>query len=242
MPRMTAESRQPWKPLPAPEHGTAKFQLHVERFEASPWNVAGTDKGWVERIQEVHASGWPRVVREAPTEPRQRLFEALGEGKVRYLVIGVGGVNMHAATEGQKLQTLDLDLFLPLDPANLERAWEACEHAGWTLWSSGEPLDQPHDLLIASRVVERRALTTARAEGALPTDLTLVMGPFDFEDVWLRRTWYREAYTHVDLARLADIVAAKEAAGRIKDHDFLAKNRTLLDHLLHQEGPPDRKP
>jgi hypothetical protein len=233
--------REPWKPTRAPEYGTEQFRSHVERFEASAWNVAGTDKGWVEEIREIDASGWPRVVRETPAGPRTRLFEALGERRVRYLVIGVGGVNMHAAVEGAELKTQDLDLFLPLDPANLERAWEACEHAGWTLWSSGEPLDQPHDLLIASRVVQQRALTTARAQGALPTDLSLVMGNFEFEDVWLRRTWYREAHAHVDLCRLADIVAAKQEAGRLKDHDFLAENRKLLDRLLSQEGPPGCK-
>src|SRR5687768_4158264 len=95
---------EPWKPTRAPEHGTARFRLHVERFEASRWNVPGTDKGWVETIQDAFAS-WPQVVREAPTAPRTRLFESLNDRKVRYLVIGVGGVNMHAGDRTSPLRT-----------------------------------------------------------------------------------------------------------------------------------------
>jgi hypothetical protein len=234
-------AREPWRPTRAPEHVTAQFRSHVERFEASRWNVPGTDKGWAERIQDAFAN-WQPVVREAPTAPRTRLFEALVDRDVRYLVIGVGGVNLHARNSTSPLRTGDLDLFLPLDAQNLMRAWEACELAGWTLWSSGEPLDQPRDLLVATRVVQLRALTTAKVEGELPTDLTFVMGSFDFEDVWLRRTEKYEEYVQVELARLADILAAKTQADRPKDRRFLAENRALLDDLLRAEGPPEPSP
>lgn len=232
--------REPWEPTSAPEHGTAQFRSHIERFQASRWNVSGTDKGWVETIQDAFAH-WPQVVREAPTAPRTRLFESLNHREVRYLVIGVGGVNMHARHSTRPLRTGDLDLFLPLDAQNLMRTWEACELAGWTLWSSGEPLDQPRDLLVATRVVRLRALTTARVESELPTDLTFVMGSFDFEDVWLRRTGSLEEYAHVELARLADILAAKKHANRPKDRNFLAENSAILADLLRLEGPPERK-
>lgn len=230
--------RQSWEPTRAPEHGTEQFRSHVERFEASRWNVPGTDKGWAERIQDA-GNNWGSVVREAPAAPRTRLFEALVDRDVRYLVIGVGGVNLHLKRTRAPLLTKDLDLFLPLDPQNLLRAWEACELAGWTLWSGGEPLDQPRDLLVATRVVQGRALTTAFVEGELPTDLTFVMGSFDFEDVWLRRTEKYEEYVQVELARLADILAAKTLADRPKDRSFLAQNRALLDDLLRAEGPPE---
>jgi|GEM_PF-1848573 len=233
------ETTRPW-PTPAPAHGTAEFRSHVERFEECPWNASGTDKAWVEAIQPSRDDPWTEVVCDRPAKgARARLFGALASARVRYVVIGVGGADLHARRKKKEpFQTLDLDLFLPRDAANLVRAWGACERAGWTLWVGREPLDQPHDELIARNVVEQRARTIARVDGALPTDLTLVMGALDFEDVWLRRTDMYEEGEPVELARLADIVAAKEQANREKDHRFIAENRAVLDELLAAEGPP----
>ncbi len=227
-------------PTPAPPHGTVQFRSHVERFEAGAWNAPGTDKAWVEAIQPLRDTPWTTIVRDAPTQgARARLFHALGNARIRYMVIGVGGADLHARRSGRHFQTLDLDLFLPPDAANLERAWDACERAGWTLWSGLEPLDEPHDDLVARRVVEMRARTIARTEGALPTDLTFVMGELDFEDIWLRRTFTYEDGEPIELARLSDILAAKRQVNRDKDQYFLAQNRAVLDELLAAERPPE---
>ncbi len=230
-------------PTPAPRHGTDQFRSHVERFEAEPWNAPGTDKGWVEAIQPRRDDPWTGAVCDAPAPTaRARLFRALGNARVRYMVIGVGGADLHARRSGKHFQTLDLDLFLPPDAENLERAWEACERAGWTLWSGREPLDEPHDELVARRVVEMRARTIARTEDALPTDLTFVMGELDFEDIWLRRTFTHEDGEPIELARLSDILAAKRQVNRDKDQSFLAQNRAVLDELLAAERPPEPSP
>lgn len=233
----------PWKAPPAPTASEPQFWANVDRWEAESWNRAGAEKRWVDRLHEADDTWVGTVVREEPAlESRARLFRELERGRVRYLLIGVGGADVHAARLGERLLTKDLDLFLPRSAENLLACWEACERAGYSLWSRGEPLDDPRDLWLARRVVTLAALTTAQPSVGLPTDLTFVMGAFDFEDVWLRRTEGFPDGVGVDLARFADIVESKRHAGRDKDLRFFQENGDLVARILAAEGPPGRNP
>ena len=160
------------------------------------------------------------------------LAQALAEAEVRYLLIGVTGVNFHAHRAGVIFSTLDRDLFLPPDPVNLLAAWRAAESCNLQLISSGEPLDEPRDLRLAELVVEHRALTQATDERELQVDLTLVMTGFDFDEVWKKHTTYQLTDVEVPVASLSHIVASKAAAGRDKDRLFLATHAEALRELL----------
>ncbi len=160
------------------------------------------------------------------------IADALHAAEVRFVVIGVWGVNYYARSGGMLLTTADRDLFLPLDPENLRRAWNVCEEAGHTLWCGAEPLDQPSDELVAARIVEHRAVTTALGEDGLHLDLSMVMAGFDFESVWARRRTFLVDGVEIPVARLTDIVQSKANAGREKDRLFLATHEEALRQWL----------
>jgi hypothetical protein len=166
------------------------------------------------------------------------LVSRLVAGEVRFVVIGVWGVNLHAASGGLTFRTEDRDLFLPPDPRNLLAAWRACEEAGFDLTSGGETLDIPRDEWLASRIVERRALTRAAGPGGLLVDLTLVMGGFEFDSVWRERREFVVSGVRVPVARLTHIVTSKALTGRPKDHLFLATHAEALRELLPKDEPP----
>ena len=155
----------------------------------------------------------------------------LVERRVRFVLIGVAGANYFAPAAGAVFTTQDRDLFLPLDPGNLMRAWDACDAAGLALWAGAEPLDVPHDRVIADAVVERRAVTRAM-KGDLQVDLTLVMAGFAFEQVWSERRTFVVDGVEIPVARLSHIVRSKAAAGREKDRLFLATHADALRQLL----------
>ena len=134
---------------------------------------------------------------------------------------------------------MDRDVFLPPDPANLLAAWRLCEALGLRLTSSGEPLDEPRDLYLAERVVERRASTRADDGSELVVDLTLVMTGFEFEEVWEQRTMFLLERVEVPVARLSHIVASKAAAGRDKDRLFLATHAEALRDLMRPDDKTD---
>ena len=111
----------------------------------------------------------------------------LAARSVRYVLIGVSGANLYGPAGQAVFTTKDVDLFLPPDADNLVRAWSACENVPLELWLGDEPLDSPRDKWLAGRVIERRALTTAKGTKDLLIDLTLVMKGFEFESVWKER-------------------------------------------------------
>ena len=60
----------------------------------------------------------------------QELVQGLVTAQVRFVVIGVWGANYYAPSSAVAFQTEDRDLFLPLDPDNLVRAWSVCDATG----------------------------------------------------------------------------------------------------------------
>lgn len=168
------------------------------------------------------------------THPLAPLARALTARGVRYVLIGVSGANLYGPSGQAVFATDDLDLFLPLDAANLVGAWEACEASTLELWSATEPLDRPRDHWLAERIIERRVLTRATGPEGLAIDLTLVMAGFDFERVWAERRAFLIEGAEVPTARLRHIVESKHAAGRDKDKLFLATHKEALEQLLRK--------
>lgn len=156
----------------------------------------------------------------------------LAARSVRYVLIGVSGANLYGPAGQAVFTTKDVDLFLPPDADNLVRAWSACENVPLELWLGDEPLDSPRDKWLAERVIERRALTTAKGTKDLLVDLTLVMKGFEFESVWKERRDFLIEGVHVPTARLLHIVESKQATGRPKDQLFLATHKDALEQLL----------
>lgn len=166
-------------------------------------------------------------------DPLVPLARALNLRGVRYVLIGVAGVNLWAHSAGVVFSTHDKDLFLPLDPDNCLSAWEACEALGFTLWSGAEPLDRPRDRSLAEAVVAHRATIRASdVDGALQADLSLVMGSFDFDTIWSERRTFRVDDVDLPVARLLHIVESKAQTGRAKDRLFLATHADALRQLL----------
>jgi len=177
-------------------------------------------------------------------EPFPKLVSALIASSVRFLVIGVSGINHYAQTAGLLFTTQDRDLFLPADPGNELKTWKTCRTEGFELWCGDEPLGKPLDRFLAEQVVARRALVRAHGHELL-IDLTLVMAGFTFDDVWPRRRVFKVEGTSIPVASLKDIVASKAAAGRPKDRLFLATHEEALRELGRRRrggggDPPDR--
>lgn len=166
------------------------------------------------------------------THPFAPLASELVARAVRYVVIGVSGANLYGPAGQAVFTTQDIDLFLPADPDNLVRAWDACEIAALELRLHNEPLDRPRDRWLAERVVARRTLTSASGPNELYIDLTLVMEGFEFETVWRERREFLVEGIRVPAARLLHIIESKHAAGRPKDQLFLATHKDALEQLL----------
>ncbi len=164
-------------------------------------------------------------------EPFARLGAALNEAGVRFVTIGA---NLWARSGHTMFTTLDYDLFLPPDPENALRAWQAADAAGLDLFCGDDPLDRPRDRFLAERIVERRSLVRATDGAGFDVDFALVMAGFAFEEVFDRRRTFEVEAVPIGVALLRDIVASKAAAGREKDRLFLAAHAEALKSLIEE--------
>ncbi len=167
-------------------------------------------------------------------------MKSLRAARVRFVVIGVSGVNYYARAAGQIFSTFDRDLFLPPESANLLRYWQACLSEGLALWAGDEPLGAPLDRRLADQVVSHRALVRAVGND-LQVDLTLVMAGFEFGPVWHARRLFRLEDVSIPVASLEQIVKSKAAADRPKDRLFLASHEDALRALMGEQSPRTRR-
>lgn len=170
------------------------------------------------------------------THPLARAAATLAERHVRYVLIGVYGANLYAPAAQAVFATEDADLFLPPDPDNVLRAWQAGEAADFEIMAGLEPLDQPRDRQLAERVVAGAVLTRA-AGREIDLDFTLTMSGYAFDPVWQERRLFVVDGVELPVARLQHIVRSKQLAGRPKDTLFLATHYDALQQLLKRDEP-----
>ena len=76
----------------------------------------------------------------------------------------------------------------------------------------------------------------AADDHGIEVDLSLVMADLQFDIVWGRRRTFTVEDVEIPVARLTDVVTAKERVGRDKDRLFLATHREALQELLDREA------
>lgn len=140
------------------------------------------------------------------------LFGALQSADVKYVLVGGLAMNLH----GVERSTMDIDLAIALDDANLQRAVTALRGqdlipaipAGWDDVVRPGQLDRWHD--------EKRmlALSLRKREGIAPSVDILTRPPVPFEQLFANRIVKDIAGVLVSLAGIDDLIALKRVAGR----------------------------
>jgi hypothetical protein len=143
----------------------------------------------------------------------RELAEALARHAVRYLFIGKSA----AILLGFPDTTQDADLFVDKDPANGRALVAALRELGFVLTDA------------QAAEIERGKDFVQLKNG--PFDVDLVFAPDGierFQDAWRRRVEVEGfPVCHID-----DIIASKEAAGRVKDRESLPRLRSFREYWL----------
>ena len=136
---------------------------------------------------------------------------------VRYLFIGKSG----AILLGYPDTTQDADLFLEKSEENGRRLVMALDELGFALGKQHE-----------AEIVKGKDFVQLKNG---PFDLDLVFAPDGierFDDAWERRIEVEGfPVCHID-----DIIASKEAAGRVKDKESLPRLRSFREYWLSRQG------
>ena len=147
--------------------------------------------------------------------PRARVFLALAEAGVRYLVVGGVAVVLH----GHLRATVDLDLVLDLEPGNTVRALDALLASGFRPVAP-VPVREFADPTARERWAREKQMVVfslwTDADPTFKVDL-FVEEPFDFAAAWERAAVVDLAGVEVRVASLSDLLEMKRRAGRAQD-------------------------
>lgn len=155
-----------------------------------------------------------------PLNPYISLIGKLRRKRVRFLLVGVYGINHYAPGPALAFSTLDCDILVEPDPSNLLRALLLLGAGGYCLESNGEPLDTP-DLWLAEKIIRNKASLTATKDKAAQVDILTSVAGYSFSKLYAGRRLFKVGGTSAPVASLAHLLESKKICGRKKDLEFL---------------------
>ena len=157
------------------------------------------------------------------------LFRSLHEHHVRYLLVGGLAMNLH----GVPRMTMDVDLVLALDDANLD-AFIACARALGLKPQAPVQLEALKDPVQRRDWIEQKHMIAfaLNAPGAAATVDVLIQHPLNMESALAASIRRDLDGVPVSLCAIADLIRTKQDTGRRQD-------ATDIEHLRRiQNGSP----
>lgn len=150
-----------------------------------------------------------------------RSLAALARDGVRFVLVGVGGINFYARTGGEAFATLDVDALLAPTVENLRRAFATLRNLGFEFEAGREPFVDHGDPLVLRRILERGATVSAYHAEGVQIDLMTSISGFDYASLAEDARTFEVAGVPVAVGRLEKLLESKAATGREKDRSFL---------------------
>lgn len=166
-------------------------------------------------------------------DPYGAVLKKLKGRGIRFVIIGVSGINYYADDPGEMYSTQDLDVLVRPDGKSVLAALGILEKEGFRIESNGEPL-VGIDAFLVSRIIERRAVVTARKGRDVRIDIVLDAGGFSFKEWESNRCLFKVGRVLIAVGSLSRLIKAKENSGRDKDVKFLALYKTQLEDMLRR--------
>lgn len=169
---------------------------------------------------------------KSPGDPYLLVIRDFNRKGVKYVVVGMSGINFYAKDARDSFSTLDYDFFLEPFLSNIQKAVEVLKKLGFTLGTSKGLLD-PADLKKVVR--EQRTLTATTSDG-LMIELLLAVSGYPFFELAKDAAAFTVQGVPVRVGKLSKLLRSKRLADRPKDRQFLQRYGTLFKEEQKDEN------
>ncbi len=159
------------------------------------------------------------------TDPYRAVVQAFNRRGVRYVVVGMAGINYYARDARETFATMDYDVFVEPTMENVPKALRCLTGLGFSLGSPEGAL-KPEQL--RGLVRDRKTLVATTPDGVMVEVLLQVSG-YTFSDLARDAATVTVRGTPITVGRLTKLLTSKQAAGRVKDRQFLKRYQRLLE-------------
>ena len=158
-----------------------------------------------------------------PADPYRALMRQFNRLGVRYVVVGMAGINYYATSPAEAFATLDYDVLLKPTLSNVERALRGLRALRFTVGTQDGRL-RAEEL---QRVVrDRRTLVATTSEGIM-VELLLAVSGYTFQELAEDAVTVAVRGVPIQVGKLRKLLRSKQLAGRPKDRQFLARYKLL---------------
>ncbi len=158
-------------------------------------------------------------------DPYTKVLQSFNRRGVRYVVVGMAGINYYGESAASTFSTFDYDLFVEPTRDNLQKAFDALTRLDFTLGTSEGELKLSD---LAHLVRGQKTLVATTADG-LMVELLLKISGFPFSEMARDAATFTVEGVPVRVGRLNKLLMSKKLAGRPKDRRFLSRYQNLLE-------------
>ncbi|MBI4341332.1 MAG: hypothetical protein HY598_03525 [Candidatus Omnitrophica bacterium] len=158
-------------------------------------------------------------------DPYAAVIRRLNQYGVRYVVVGMAGINYYAEAPHQAFATMDYDILLEPTLANVEQTLRCLKRLRFAVGTAAGPLQTN---AVKAIVRQRRTLVATTPDG-LMVELLLEVSGYTFSELARDAKTFTVRGVPVKVGQLTKLLMSKKVAGRPKDRQFLRRYQALLD-------------
>ena len=158
-------------------------------------------------------------------DPYRAIIQRFNRSGVRYVVVGMSGINYYAQSPAETFATLDYDMFIDPTLKNVEQAIRSLAGLGLTIGTASGVFSAKH----LKEVVRSKRTLIATTPDGLTVELLLAVSGFAFAELAKDVATFAVRGVPVKVGRLTKLLHSKKLAGRAKDHHFLRRYQALLE-------------
>lgn len=163
-----------------------------------------------------------------------KILRKFNSHRIKYLLIGVSGVNVYVKDPARAFFTQDCDILVEPKPYNILKALRILQKMRYEIFASRE-LQPIIDLWLARKIILHRAVVTARKKNEIPIDIVTSGSGFSFKEWDKNKKFFTIERIKVPVGDLAQLLRAKQNSNREKDRKFLALYKIQIKEMLKEE-------
>jgi hypothetical protein len=167
-------------------------------------------------------------------DPHVEVCQRFEEARVRYVIVGVFGINFYARQAGQLMTTADCDIFVSAQLRTFRKSLQILVSLGFLLEAGGEPVPNLDPVLLKGILRARAVVYAARSDARI--DLCTQITGARFEELWKVHREFVVEGVPIRVAPLEALVESKRLAGRPKDNLFLEQHKEIIESMLRKQG------
>jgi hypothetical protein len=157
-------------------------------------------------------------------DPYAEVIDKFNRSGVKYVIVGMSGINYYASGARDTFATQDFDIFVKPTIPNVRKALAVFRELGYILASKEKELK---DDLIKKTVAEKDTISATDLYGIM-FELILAVSGYRFDQMEKGSSVFIVEKVLVKVGALRKLLRSKKAAARDKDKLFLKRYEMLL--------------